>query len=72
MVKGRRFIDLSYVFQQLADGCKVCKKEITGPHEDETVIITYLLYDMIHVVSFRKTTLISTIGTHKEIIIKGA
>ena len=27
-----RFIDLSYVFQQLADGCKVCKKRnITGP-----------------------------------------
>ena len=28
-----RFIDLSYVFQQLADGCKVCKKKrnITGP-----------------------------------------
>ena len=63
-----------------ADGCKVCKKEISLAHyEDEIVIglasilhITYLhhslLYDTIHVVSFRKTTLILTIGTHEEII----
>ena len=61
---GRRFIDLSYVRQQLADGCKVCKKETSLAHyEDETVIglisilhITYLhhnlLYHMIYVVSF--------------------
>ena len=46
---GRRFIDLSYVCQQLADCCKVCKKEISLTHEEETVIglasilhITYL------------------------------
>ena len=47
---GRRFIDLIYVCQQLAAGCKVCKKEISLAHyEDETVIghismlhITYL------------------------------
>ena len=36
---GRRFIDLSYVCQQLADGCKVCKTEISLTHyENETVI----------------------------------
>ena len=29
---------------------------------------TILLYDMIHAVSFTKTILISTIGTHEEII----
>ena len=35
---GRRFIDLSYVCQQLADGCKVCEKEISLAHyEDDTV-----------------------------------
>ena len=35
---GRRFIDLSCVCQQLADGCKVCKTEISPVHyEDETV-----------------------------------
>ena len=46
----KRFIDLSYVCHQLADGRKVCKKEISLAHyEDETVIglismlhITYL------------------------------
>ena len=77
---GRGFIDLSYVCQQLADGCKVCKTEISLAHyKDETVMglasilyITYLhpvlLYDTIRVVSFRKTTLILTIGTHEEII----
>ena len=36
---GRRFIDLSYVCQQLAGGCKVSKTEISLAHdEDETVI----------------------------------
>ena len=36
---GRKFIDLSHVCQQLADGCKVCKKEISLAHyKDETVI----------------------------------
>ena len=36
---GRRFIDLNHVCQKLADGCKVCKKEISLAHyEDETVI----------------------------------
>ena len=36
---GRRFIDLSYVCQQLADGCKMCKKEIALAHyEDEAVV----------------------------------
>ena len=73
----RRFIDLSYVCQQLADGCKVCKTEISLAHyEDEAFLayyielfyVTVLLYDAIHVVSFRKTTLISTIGKHEEII----
>ena len=47
---GKRFIDLSYVCQQLEDGCKVCKTGISLAHyEDETVIglasilhITYL------------------------------
>ena len=47
---GRGLIDLSCVCQQLADGCKVCKTEISLAHyEDETVIglasilhITYL------------------------------
>ena len=35
----RRFIDLSYVCQQLADGCKLCKTEISLAHyEDETMI----------------------------------
>ena len=47
---GKRFIDVSYVCQQLEDGCKVCKTEkpLTR-YEDETVIclarilhITYL------------------------------
>ena len=78
----RKFIDVSYVCQQLEDGCKVCKTEISlALHEDETVIglagilhITYLhhnftvLHDTFCVVSFRKTTLISNIGMHEEII----
>ena len=32
------------------------------------IYITISLYDAIHVISFRKTILISTIGTHEEII----
>ena len=67
---GRRFIDPSYVCQQLADGCTVYETEVSLAHyEDETVkglasilhitiYITILLYDTINVVSFRKTTLI--------------
>ena len=77
---GKRFIDLCYVCQQLADGCTVCKTEISlACYEDETVIclaiilhkliyITIFVYDTKHVVSFRRTTLISTIGTYEEII----
>ena len=50
---GRRFIDLSYVCQQLADGRKVCKKERSLVHyEDETMIglnsilhVTYLRHN---------------------------
>ena len=46
----RRFINLSYACQQLADGCEVCKTAISLVHyEDDTVIglasilhITYL------------------------------
>ena len=57
-----RFIDLSYVCQKLADGCKVCKKEISLAHyEDETVIG---LASILHFHSER----LSTIGMHEEII----
>ena len=34
----------------------------------ELIYITILLYDTIRVGSFKKTILISTIGTHEEII----
>ena len=36
---GKEIIDLGYVCQQLADGCKLCKTEVSLAHyEDETVI----------------------------------
>ena len=67
----RRFIDLSYVCQQLADGCKVCKTEISLTHyEDDTVTglanmldMTYLhhnffLYCMIRYMLFRSERLL--------------
>ena len=58
----------------------MCKKEVSlANYEDETAIgfasilhITYIHHnftdDTIHVVLFRKTTLISTIRTHEKII----
>ena len=75
---GKRFIDLSYVCQQLEDGCKVCKTGISLAHYEDDYdrpclhitfnLFTSQFYCMIHVVSFKKTTLISATGTHEEII----
>ena len=74
---GTRFIDLSYDCQQVANGCKVRKKEISLVHyEDETVIgLASILYIIIYItilqyifIWFRKTILISAVETHEEII----
>ena len=45
-----------------------CCDLISGRLVFKLIYITVLLYDTIHVVLFRKTILISTIGTHEEII----
>ena len=47
---------------------ELCCDLISGKLVFKLIYITILLYDTIHVVSFRKTILISTIGTHEEII----
>ena len=45
-----------------------CCVLISGNWFRTYIYITILLYDMIHVISFRRTTLISAIEMHEEII----
>ena len=45
-----------------------CCDLISGKLVFKLIYVTILLYYMIRVVSFRKTILISTIGTHEKII----